>query len=244
MRFTVTDAEGSPVEFECDDSLDSRMTCGAILEGRTYPDLPFIGDVGVVLDVGANCGAFSVHIARLHPEAVVHAFEPGSRARELLERNVAAYPGVVVHPVALAADDGELPLHLDATDIGQSSLHPPDGSSGPTELVTVRSAAGWVAEHGVERIDVLKVDVEGAEIEVLDGLAPLLPQVKVVYVEYDHRSHRRAIESLLGPSHELYFAMLMTLDQGECMWVRRDLAEHSDALGHLRSLWTSLIAPR
>ena len=90
----------------------------------------------------------------------------------------------------------------------------------------------------------LKVDVEGAEIEVLEGLAPLLPEVKVVYVEYDHRSHRRAIETLLGASHELYFAMLMTLDQGECMWVRRDLAEHPDALGHLRNLWTSLIAPR
>jgi hypothetical protein len=86
--------------------------------------------------------------------------------------------------------------------------------------------------------------VEGAEIEVLEGLAPLLPEIKVVYVEYDHRTHRRAIEGLLGPTHELYFAMLMTLDQGECMWVRRDLAEHPDALGHLREMFTSIVAPR
>jgi FkbM family methyltransferase len=235
VELTIDDGRDGPSTFTCADSLESRITCRAILDGRTYPDLPFIGAVDVVLDVGANCGATSVHLARLHPGARIHAVEPGGEAGALLEGNVAAYPGVTVHRVGLGDRDEEVLLHLDPDDIGRSSTV--GGGDGPTERITLRHAGRWAAENGIERIDILKVDVEGLEVEVLTALAPLLPAVKVLYVEYDDRRARRAIDALLAPTHELYFAALVALDQGEITYLRADLADHPDAQPHLRDMF-------
>lgn len=241
MRFTVEDEAGVPVTFSCADSLESRITCGAILEGRTYPLLPFIGDVEVAVDVGANCGAMAVHLARHHPDAAIHALEPGSQARALLEENTAPFPNVTVHPFGLGGADLSTTLYVGA-DIGQASVIPPDEGDHRGEPVELRDAAAWAAEAGIDRIDILKVDVEGLELEVLERLAPLLPTVKVLYVEYDSRTARRAIEALLAPTHELYLAMLMALDQGECLYLRADLADHPGAQERLRDLFARAVA--
>ena len=238
MKFTVEDETGAPVEFECPETIASRWTCGAILEDRTYPLLPFVDGVTVALDVGSNCGAMAMHLARHYPGATVHAFEPGAEARGYLERNTADLPSVVVHPFGLAAADATATLYLDAGDIGQASVLAPTGDGHHTEQVEIRSAAGWAAEAGIGQIDILKVDVEGCEVKVLEGLADLLPTVKVLYVEYDSRVARRAIEALLAPTHELYLAMLMALDQGECMYVRKDVADHPLAVDRLRAIFS------
>lgn len=243
MRFTVDDDEGHPVSFECPDTFSSRWTSGAILEGRTYPHLPFIEDVSTILDVGANCGATSVHLARHHPDAVVHAFEPGREARRYLERNVGDLPNVVVHPFGLDAVDREALLFVDDEDIGQASVITHVDGAATAEAITLRSAAGWAAAAGIDRIDILKVDVEGCEVEVLEGLAALLPTVKVLYIEYDSRQARRRITQLLDVGHDLYYAALMTLDQGECCFVRRAEAGHPDAIPRVRQIFSrSLVA--
>src|SRR5262249_3109434 len=85
------------------------------------------------------------------------------------------------------------------------------------------------------RIDILKVDVEGVEVEVLTSLADLLPEVKVLYVEYDSRTARRAIAELFENTHELYCGVNF-LDQGECIYLRRDLAALPAATERLREL--------
>lgn len=236
MYFTVEDDLGE-VSFTCADSLASRMTSEAILRGRTYPHLPFVGEVSVVLDIGANCGAASVFFARHNPRARVHAFEPGREALGFLGGNVADLPNVTIHPIGLADEDREALLHLDPEDIGQSSIVAPSGPGGSTEPVVLRHAGRWAADAGVDRVDLLKVDVEGCEIQVLEALGDLVAGAKVVYVEYDSRHSRRAIEQLLGPTHELYWAVLMVLDQGECAYLRRDLADHPEALPRIREIW-------
>lgn len=238
MRFTVDDEGGQPIEFECPDTLGSRWTCGAILQGKTYPYLPFVDDVGTVLDVGANCGATTVHLARHYPEATIHAFEPGHQALSYLRRNVASMTNVVVHPFGLHSMDQELLLYVDDQDIGQASVVHPNADGRHTEIVSLRAAATWASEHNVDRIDVLKVDVEGCEIDVLESLAPLLPSVKVIYVEYESRGARRDLARLLDATHELYVAMLMALDQGECLYLRKDLADHAGATERLREIFT------
>ena len=105
MRLTVGGDDGEPIEFDCPDTIASCWTCTSILEGETYPYLPFVEDVQVVFDIGANRGAASVHFGRHYPDAVVHAFEPGREARSYLERKVADLPNVVVHPIGLHSVD-------------------------------------------------------------------------------------------------------------------------------------------
>jgi FkbM family methyltransferase len=243
MRLVVPVASGEPVELECEDTIASAWTSREILEDRTYPSLPFVPDVRVVVDAGANCGAASVHFARLYPNAAVHAVEPGSSARAYLERNAARYPNITVHPIGLHDVDAELPLYRGDGDLGQSSIEPSAWTLEESEMIQVRAAGAWAAEQGIERIDVLKLDVEGCEIAVLESLAHLLPDLKVLYVEYDSRQARRDLGRLLDPTHELLVGS-MFLDQGECVYLRRDLADTEAATERLVELFRRGLADR
>jgi FkbM family methyltransferase len=240
MRFTVHDDDGEPVEFECPDSVASRWTNGPILEGRTYPFLPFLDDVRVVFDVGANCGAASVHFARHHPTATVHAFEPGREARSYLLRNVASLPNVRVHPFGLYSVDRPARLYRGNDDLGKASVIRRHVNLDESEPVELRAGGAWAADYGIDRIDILKVDVEGCEIEVLEGLAALLPTVKVLYVEYDSRHARKVLGRLLDGTHELYVGNIF-LDQGECAYLRGDIADLDAATEQLRGAFAAAL---
>src|SRR4051812_2881139 len=196
MKLTIPVDDGDAIEFECEDTFVSSWVCGDILRGKTYPYLPFVPDVRVVWDVGANCGATTVHFARHYPDAAVHSFEPGSRQWGFLERNVAGYPNVRAHRIGLHSVDQEVPLYAGDGDTGMSSIFPRDVNTDEGELVRLRSAGGFAAEHGIDRIDVLKVDVEGCELDVISSLAHLLPTVKVLYLEYDSRHALRELTHL------------------------------------------------
>jgi FkbM family methyltransferase len=229
MHYTLESDDGTEVAFECADTVISRWVCGEILGGRTYPWLPFVPDVRVVLDVGANCGAASVYFARHSPEAQIHAFEPGSEPRAVLDRNAAAYPNVSVHPFGLHAVDQTVPLYKGDNDSIKASVFRRDVNTEESEQVGLRAAGAWAAENGVDRIDVLKLDVEGCEVDVLRSLRSLIPTIKVLYVEYDSRAARREIDALVAATHELYFASMQFLDQGEMIYVRNDLVDRPGA---------------
>jgi FkbM family methyltransferase len=241
MRFTVRSDDGELIEFECPDSVASRWTNAPILEGRTYPFMPFVDDVRVVFDVGANCGAASLHLARHYPGATVHAFEPGREARSYLERNVASLPNVRVHPIGLHAVDRQARLYRGDGDLGKASVIRRSVNLDESEPIELRAGGAWAAEEGIERIDILKVDVEGCEIEVLEGLAALLPTVKVLFVEYDSRHARKALGRLLDATHELYVGN-MFLDQGECTYLRADVAGLDAATEQLRRAFAAALA--
>lgn len=238
MHIEIIGDDGVLIPFDAPDSLESRWTCTAILEGRTYPDLPFIGEVATVWDAGANCGAAAVHLARRHPHAVVHAFEPAQEALGFLRRNVSQLDNVMVHPFGLHDADHRSPLYLHPTDLGQASIVAPADPSGyrTEEIVELRSAGGFAAASGTTQIDVLKLDVEGCEVAVLESLGALVEGIKVIYVEYENRRDRRVIDRLLAPSHELYFSACSVLDQGEIVYLRADLADHAEVVPRLREI--------
>jgi FkbM family methyltransferase len=178
VKLSVPIGVGGTIEFECADTLISRWVSRAILEGDTYPQLPFLDDVRVVFDVGANCGAASVWFAHHYPQAQVHAFEPASEPRAYLERNAAARSNIHVHAVGLHAIDQKVPLYCGDGDSGYGSVFRRWVNLPDSEQVILRNGGAWAAERGIDRIDILKVDVEGCEVEVVSGLAELLPRCR------------------------------------------------------------------
>lgn len=222
---TATLPDGAEVTIETESSFSSSWVAREVLAGETYPHLPFVDDVAVVVDAGANVGATSVYFSHLYPDAVIHSVEPASGPRELLERNTADRR-VVVHPIGLGTDDGVADLYQGAEGASiMGSLFRRPWNRDESEEVDVRSTRAWADEIGLERIDVLKVDVEGSEVDVLRGLAHLLPTTKVVYVEYGSRALRREVFAILEQHHEFLLGSLM-LDQGECVFLRADLCDH------------------
>ncbi|MCB0976181.1 MAG: FkbM family methyltransferase [Acidimicrobiales bacterium] len=231
MAITVETPDAETFEFRATSILNAAWTARPILDGLTYPALPFLRDVRTVLDVGANCGAASVYFAQQFPGATVHAVEPGSEQLECLRYNAAHFPGIVVHPIGLSSEDRTATLHL-AEDSGQASVYRSDWHDGRTEEITLRNASAWLAEQGISSIDVLKVDAEMSELEVLSSFAGMLPEVSAIYLEFGSSEIRRGIDRLLDPTHDIILAE-MTLDQGECVYLRRDLTRHPALRGRL-----------
>jgi len=130
------------------------------------------------MDIGANVGIFSVVMgASVGAHGAVFAFEPVASNVLRLEKNLGrnALGNVSVFPVALGAADGQMRLHM-ATDPAYPSLHEVQGGfgSGTEVLVQVRSLDCIWEELGCPDISMVKIDVEGSELEVLRGASRFL----------------------------------------------------------------------
>jgi len=126
---------------------------------------------GVFVDVGANVGLYTLWAARrLGEKGRVLALEPNPVVFARLVFNL-ALNGLQERVTALqcgAADrDGAFDLHLHPINLGGGSLTPEEGQAGDTIRVPCRPLEALLAEHGLERVDILKIDVEGAEELVL-----------------------------------------------------------------------------
>jgi FkbM family methyltransferase len=135
---------------------------------RCLASLMHAGDV--FWDVGAHHGYVTLCAARhVGPTGSVHAFEPSARNRRLLARHVSwnGFRNVVIHPFALSSYNGEAPFG--GTDTSKM-LH----LGGGTETVQVRTADSLVRSGALPAPSVMKVDVEGAEADLLQGAGDLL----------------------------------------------------------------------
>ena len=147
---------------------------------------PRAGDT--VLDLGANIGAFALAMQWQARGVRVHSFEPASDTRARLERNVAenGLGGLVtVHPCAVAGAPGLLRLKRGGI-AGHSSLFASRFvAGGGEEEVRAVGLAEAVALTGSATVDLLKIDIEGAEIEVVEGAdTATWAKVRRVAVEY------------------------------------------------------------
>ena len=147
-------------------------------------------DLRTVLDIGANIGISALYFAATFPNAVVHAFEPDPANCAVLADNARAQLRIRVHPFALGAEDGELQLFDsdDPSNLGGCSAHGLGVNTASSKRVPVRHAGHALAELGVERVDVIKIDTEGAEWEILTALDPrLLSGVRLIMGELHGR---------------------------------------------------------
>lgn len=146
----------------------------------------------VVFDVGANIGLTAAAFATFAPDGAVHAFEPGDRAYGDLQATIRAngFGNVTAHHVAVGREDGTAQLLVPnwnasgafmAGESSASALHAGNDAVTVTD-VDVRSLDSLVAELGVDRLDLLKIDVEGHEDAVLDGAAGTLERFHPVCV--------------------------------------------------------------
>jgi FkbM family methyltransferase len=123
-----------------------------------------------ILDLGANIGASVLWFHQRFPDAEIHAVEPDRRSLEKLRRNVGGLPRVTVHHAAVAAADGQRTFY-EAEHGWSSSLTPEAARGGRPVTVTAVTLPALVREHvGRDRVDLLKLDVEGAEWELLPRL--------------------------------------------------------------------------
>ena len=174
--------------------------------GRHWPFdvLRFLGrQPTVIFDVGANTGMTSRYLRRFFPLARCHAFEPVKETYERLRTSLASDPNTTCHHLALGREEGTASIAVDGFS-ECSTLNPASLSNRRLETVTVRSLDSLVRAHGIARIDILKIDVQGFEEAVLQGAQEALAGgvVSFVYVEAGFR--RDDLETAYFPRiHEM-----------------------------------------
>lgn len=128
-----------------------------------------------ILDLGANIGTASIDFALRYPAASIFAIEPVTANFRLLEKNTAPFPNIRVRQAAVGREDAQAALR----GAGQSFHAQPwsdETARAGREQITVRAINPLIAELGLKQIDLIKIDVEGAEYEVLTALNPALLQ--------------------------------------------------------------------
>ncbi len=156
-----------------------------VFVAREY-DLPFADfRPQHVLDLGANIGFASVYFAARWPQARILALEPSRKNLALLTlntrpwRRITALQGAVwTHPTRLQiANPGAAPNAYRMTETAESL----------SDAVAAYTVDQLIAHHGCEQIDLVKMDVEGAEAEILRHGARWLDRIRVLMIELHDR---------------------------------------------------------
>jgi FkbM family methyltransferase len=151
--------------------------------------------VETILDVGANAGQTARHYLDYFPQATIHCFEPDPDTYGRLAAAFQSEARVKPHRLAVADADGIKTLFVNRFD-PTSSLLPVAGGAGRYVDASLTEPAGrtdvvatrldeFCRRHGLERIDVLKLDIQGCELMALRGAEGLLRQaaVRLIYTE-------------------------------------------------------------
>jgi FkbM family methyltransferase len=137
----------------------------------------------VIFDIGANTGIYALVAKLNHPHARVFAFEPVPAVYEKLKQNVRANGfDIACDPRAVSSFTGAATIYLHNTEHVYSvtvnqNLNSPDVRAVPMEISTV-TLDQFVVQQSLERVDLLKIDVETHEPEVLAGMTQILRRHK------------------------------------------------------------------
>jgi FkbM family methyltransferase len=140
----------------------------------------------VIYDLGANIGIASLSLATLCPDAHIYGFEPIPANFEICSRNYSNLANAQALNCAVGASSGM--MGFEVTDdprgghlAGNTSIRP--ANSHKRIEVAVWTVADLVEVKGLVPPDFLKVDVEGAELDVLNGLGVYVKSIKQIHIE-------------------------------------------------------------
>lgn len=152
-----------------------------------------------ILDCGSNIGVTLLYFRMVYPKARITAFEPDPAVLEYLRENLEAngVRGVEVVPAAVAARAGSATLLADAKYASTLSEYAPGNEAAESKPVAVSCVR--LRDYLGEPIDFLKMNIEGAETEVLEDCGDALRSVRAMAVEYHHLPGRpRTLHRVLG----------------------------------------------
>jgi FkbM family methyltransferase len=183
----------------------------------------FLASGGAFLDVGANHGLLSFGLAHRHAATTqFHLFEPNPKLIQSIRASLALYPSMQCTVTEAAVSDrvGSVPFLIDHTQTGAS--HIADAADARVASVTVDR---YLEEAGIDRVALMKVDVEGHELSVLRGASRSLEarSIRAVYFEYFEKWLRR-----VQPPSDL-IDYLDALDYGVCFCREADVSARGGA---------------
>lgn len=154
----------------------------------------------LIIDCGANIGLGIIYFKQLYPQAKVIAFEADAEIAKLCQYNIDQfkYNDVELHNAAIWHEDTTLTF-LPNNSLGGKVVKEEDIS----EMYAVKALD--LNRYVANRVDFLKIDIEGAEVSLLNGIKDNLHNVEIMFVEY---------HSTVGEPQQLDVLLKIILDAG------------------------------
>lgn len=136
------------------------------------------------IDIGANFGAYTLYLGqKVGSEGRVFAFEPHPEVFSRLRRNIALNPhmNITALPFALSSSTrkGTMHLHPENTDIGAIDCN---SSAAYTKEINLITLDEFIIQEKISKVNLIKMDVEGHELSVLEGAKKTLRNGAVDYI--------------------------------------------------------------
>jgi FkbM family methyltransferase len=147
-----------------------------------------------IFDVGAHDGSYSLSASRILGNQVrIHCFEPSAAVCKTLVAATAGQPNITVHQCGVSDHEGTATLYYGAVGSQMASVHVDAHSSGSdraagtfiAEQIRLRTIDAFCEEQGISRIDLLKIDVEGNELNVLRGSTRMIEAGAIGTIQFE-----------------------------------------------------------
>ena len=159
-------------------SSDVHLFKSILMRGE-YARIPLPETATAIIDAGANVGLASAFFANRYPDAKIVALEPDAGNFAMLQKNTKPCANVITEQAALWNEKKTLRL----SDPGRGECGFTVGEKGKGETVAAVTVDDIINRHNIERVSILKVDIEGAELEVFANSPSWLERVDTVIVE-------------------------------------------------------------
>ena len=188
-----------------------------------------VADGSVILDIGANIGTFSVYAGTTARGVTIYAYEPTAEFFTLLRNNIRLNGldrAVKCFNLAVGAETRVRQLALESKGFSFPTLLPSASDEAiRTIAVQTSSLADIFDANALERVDLLKMDCEGAEYEILYGTPDrCLQRIREIRMEYHRlpaeRCNKEALAAFLQ-SRGFQITLTTPADANGNLWARR-----------------------
>jgi FkbM family methyltransferase len=179
--------------------LDLRRVSSTPFGNRWYRDIQYFPNgrrLDQVLDVGANTGQTAITLAREFRSSRIYSFEPVPSTFQQLVRNTARHSQVEAVSCALGASAGVAKITAEPLSVSNRLVDSAVSGANPGAMVEVRvdTVESFCSERGITRVNLLKIDTEGYELDVLKGAEGLLKTERIDFILAECDFFRRAGE--------------------------------------------------
>lgn len=161
--------------------------------------------IRTVLDVGANVGTWAMMAAETLPEAQIYALEVVPATAQTLRTRTAAQPRIKCFDHGLSAETGTLSIHYNpaASTLSTFTDYPHKGAGALVECRVIRGDE-FLDREGIGTVDLLKLDVEGAEHLALEGLRDHLRARRIRFIQFEYGKVNILTHFLLRDFYKLF----------------------------------------